>query len=62
MVKPVKPSVPKVVITTDKAKVPTTVVKATEGIATKQEQQAYLIQEKVNGHVICSHSCPHIPF
>lgn len=48
MVKPVKPSVPKVVITTDKPKVPTTVVKTTERMATKQEQQAHLIQEKVN--------------
>lgn len=47
VVKPVKPSVPKVVITTDKPKVPTTVVKTTEGMAAKQEQ-VHLIQEKVN--------------
>ncbi|KAJ7345581.1 hypothetical protein JRQ81_001531 [Phrynocephalus forsythii] len=47
VVKPVKPSAPKVVITTDKSKVPTPVVKTTERIATKQEQQAHLIQEKI---------------
>ncbi|KAF7245040.1 Titin [Varanus komodoensis] len=47
VVKPVKPSVPKVVITTDKPKVPTTIVKTTERIATQQEQQAHLIQEKI---------------
>lgn len=48
--KPVKPSVPKVVITTGKPKVPDAIVKTTEGIATKQEQ-VHLVQEKVNGIV-----------
>lgn len=46
--KPVKPSVPKVLITTDKPKIPATIVKTAEGIATKQEQ-VHLVQEKVNG-------------
>lgn len=45
--KPVKPSVPKVLITTDKPRVPATIVKTAEGIATKQEQ-VHLVREKVN--------------
>ncbi|XP_039185113.1 titin-like isoform X4 [Crotalus tigris] len=48
VVKPVKSSVPKVVITADKPKVPAPVVKTTERIATKQEAQAHFIQEKVS--------------
>ncbi|XP_039185110.1 titin-like isoform X2 [Crotalus tigris] len=48
VVKPVKSSVPKVVITADKPKVPAPVVKTTERIATKQEAQAHFIQEKID--------------
>lgn len=47
--KTVKPSVPKVVITTDKPKgpAPAPIVRTTEAIATKQDQ-IRLVQEKVN--------------
>lgn len=50
--KPVKPSVPKVVITADKPKVPAPVVKTTERVAIKQEAQAHFIQEKVNRTIV----------
>ena len=42
-----KPSVPKVVITTDKPKAPVIISKSKEGIATKQEQVS-ITHEKVN--------------
>lgn len=46
-----KPSVPKVVITTDKPKPPVTISKSKEGIATKQEQVS-ITHEKVNSNII----------
>lgn len=45
-----KPSVPKVVITTDKPKPPVIVSKSKEGIATKQEQVS-ITHEKVNSTI-----------
>ncbi|XP_077175698.1 titin isoform X6 [Paroedura picta] len=49
VVKPVKPSVPKVVITT--GKVSDALVKTTEGIATRQEQ-VHLAQEQIRKEVV----------
>lgn len=45
-----KPSVPKVVITTDKPKPPVIISKSKEGIATKQEQVS-ITHEKVNSTI-----------
>lgn len=45
-----KPSVPKVVITTDKPKTPAIISKSKEGIATKQEQVS-ITHEKVNSTI-----------
>lgn len=45
-----KPSVPKVVITTDKPKPPLVVSKSKEGIATQQEQVS-ITHEKVNSTI-----------
>lgn len=46
-----KPSVPKVVITTDKPKAPVLISKSKEGIATKQERVS-ISHEKVIGTVL----------
>lgn len=46
-----KPSVPKVVITTDKPKAPVLISKSKEGIATKKEHVS-ISHEKVNGTVM----------
>lgn len=46
-----KPSVPKVVITTDKPKPPVIIMKSKEGISTKQEQ-VRITHQKVNSTVI----------
>lgn len=45
-----KPSVPKVVITTDKPKPPIIISKSKEGIATEQEQVS-ITHEKVNSTI-----------
>ena len=45
-----KPSVPKVVITTDKPKAPVIISKSKEEIATKQEQVS-ITHEKVNSTI-----------
>lgn len=46
-----KPSVPKVVITTDKPKAPVIISKSKERVATKQEQVS-ITREKVNSTVL----------
>lgn len=46
-----KPSVPKVVITTDKPKAPVIITKSKEGISTKQEQ-VRITHRKVNSTII----------